>query len=150
MTDAEIKRALECCSKDEINGLNIFTYGSVPMRSLLRYALDLINRYEEQIATQQAEIDEYKALYEGLKAEHIETIKAIKHYKAEAYKECIAEVKKEINEALKSNYRAMAEKEQTIPIYTETEFLSYCGGKIDCLRGLGDFLDNLLKELVGE
>ena len=35
----------------------------------------------------QAENEDYKALYESSKAEHLETIKAIKHYKTEAYKE---------------------------------------------------------------
>lgn len=74
----------------------------------------------------------------------------IKKAKSEAYKECIEKVKKEISEALKSNYKARAEREQKIPIYTETEFLSYCSGKIDCLRGIDDFLDNLIKEMVGE
>ena len=80
----------------------------------VRIALDLFNRYEakleeaedtiqyadkeirklnEEINRLQAENEDYKALYEGLKAEHIETIKAIKHYKAEAYKECIEKVK---------------------------------------------------------
>ena len=72
-----------------------------------------------------------------------------KNLKAEAYKECIEKVKEEIAEALKSNYKARAEREQKIPIYTETEFLSYCSGKIDCLRGLDDFCDNLLKEMEG-
>ena len=74
----------------------------------------------------------------------------IKTIKAEAYKECTEKVKKEISEALKSNYKARAEREQKIPIYTETEFLSYCSGKIDCLRGIDDFLDNLVKERVGD
>ena len=72
LTDSEIVKALE----DFINHNGY----CVDCPSIMKNALDLINRL-------QAENEDYKALYEGLKAEHIETIKAIKHYKAEAYKE---------------------------------------------------------------
>ena len=70
--------------------------------------------------------------------------------KAEAYKEFAERLKKEIYEALKSNYKARSERIDKYNIGETDEFISYCGGKIDCLRGLEDFIDNLLKELVGE
>ena len=87
MTDNEIVKALECCSKDEINGLNIFTYGGVPMRSLLRYILDLINRLQGEnerlkqiiedkgglILTETAKAEAYKEFAERLKERAIQT-----------------------------------------------------------------------------
>jgi len=76
--------------------------------------------------------------------------KRIDETKAEAYKECIEKVKGEIAEALESNYQARAEKIDKHNVGDKTDFISYCGGKIDCLRGLDDFLNNLLKELVGD
>lgn len=73
MTDNDIKKALEEKLKEN---KRIYSMDIVFLRNVIAY----INRLE-------AENENYKALYEGLKAEHIETIKAIKHYKAEAYKE---------------------------------------------------------------
>ena len=100
-------------------------------------------------------VEELKAEVERLKTNlNVELENFATEYdnkiKAEAYKECIEKVKKEINEALINNYKVRSERAQSIPIYTEDEFWNYCAGKIDCLRGLDDFLDNLLKELVGK
>lgn len=67
MTDEQIVKDFECC----IHGKEGF--GKV---------LDLIKR-------QQAEIERYKTLYEDLKAENLETIKAIKDYKTEAVKDFV-------------------------------------------------------------
>jgi hypothetical protein len=74
------------------------------------------------------ENEDYKALYEGLKAEHIETIKAIKHYKTKAYKECIEKAKSEIDSQAHS--RSLEAGGERFRIHK--------------------ILDNLLKELVGE
>lgn len=93
-------------------------------------------------------LEEYANCYSEVNVKQL--AECLNQIKAEAYKECIEKVKEEISEALKSNYKARAEREQKIPIHTENEFLSYCSGKIDCLRGLDDFCDNLLKEMVGE
>ena len=89
----------------------------------IAFLKDLINRL-------QAENEDYKALYEGLKVEHIETIKAIKHYKAEAYKECIEMAKRYI----KTHCNPYGKP--TFDYDTSIKILNY--------------LDNLLKELVGE
>ena len=70
----------------------------------------------------------------------------LKLAKTEAYKECIEKVKEEIKQALESNYKARAEREnKDINLYLDDLFWNYCSGKIDCLRGLDDFCDNLLK-----
>lgn len=77
MTDNELIKALECCKKEDCD--NCPTGFGVCFSNLVGYALDLINR-------QKAEIEDIKFLYENLKEEHLETIKAIKHCKAEACK----------------------------------------------------------------
>ena len=156
MTDNEIIKALEQWIKNYD--------GSFVNFKTLANAHDLITRQQAEIealiagqetlqkyiAQQQARIDEFMKATEVYTPTLEDYNKFNKKFKSEAYKECIEKVKKEISEALKSNYKARAEREQKIPIYTETEFLSYCSGKIDCLRGIDDFLDNLIKEIVGE
>lgn len=68
-------------------------------------------------------IADYKALYYELKAEHLETIKAIKHTKAEAYTEFAEELKESI---------------ASLGFWPEYE----------CVFTI--VLDNLLKEKVGD
>ena len=89
--------------------------------------LGLINRL-------QAEKEDYKILYENLKAEHTKTIKAIKQCKAEAYKECVEKVK------------AIATKRT----YVYIADVSLQEQEIGWLEIREDNLDNLLKELVGD
>jgi hypothetical protein len=107
MTEAEIMKALECCSKDEINGLNIFTYGDVPMRSLLKYALDLINRKNEELRQyayehtelmkkvdrQKAEIEKWQQVNFDLCTVGGKLLHERKTIRAEAIKEVLQRVK---------------------------------------------------------
>ena len=114
MTDNEIIKALECCKGgwciSKNCPLNEFEDDGCE-HILAKYALNLINNLlnenenlaeqlchleikcewlEKENESQKAEIEElemYKSLYYDLRAESLETIKAIKHYKAEAIKE---------------------------------------------------------------
>ena len=71
--------------------------------------------------------------------------------KSEAYKEFAERLKEEITQALRSNYEAKQERlAKHYNANGTNEFVEYCNGKIDCLRGIKDFIDNLLKELEGE
>lgn len=114
LTDKEIVKALECeieCNK----GLKKHCIGCLLQKhypyceeKVIEYALDLINRLQAEnenysknnqtmtsdilklykgLEQAKAENDDFKFLYENLKSEHLETIKAIKYHKAEAYKE---------------------------------------------------------------
>ncbi len=75
--------------------------------------------------------------------------KYVKTQKAEAVKEFAEKVQAEIKEALESNYKARAEKEKKeLNKYLDNLFWNYCTGKIDCLRGIDNFIDNLVKEMV--
>lgn len=81
MTDNDVIKALECCIKSECSKCPLkrsFCSENVAME----YALDLINRQNTEIAI-------YKNLYEDLKAENLETIKAINKCKAEAIREFV-------------------------------------------------------------
>ena len=82
MTDNEIIKTLECCINNKCS--------NCPQRKMacsetvaMENALDLINRQKAEIER----LKSYKNLYEDLKAENLETIKAIKNCKAEAIRE---------------------------------------------------------------
>ena len=191
MTDNEIKKALECCCKNnncEGCPLDYLTFSSQCASELAIKSLELINRLQaENERLKKAKYifanvdycadDLDKALEENdrLKAEnkslknaykqcawerdvfqtenerltHI-TRNLIGEIKAEAYQEFADKVHTEIHQALESNYKARAEREQKIPVYTTDEFMSYCAGKIDCLRGIDNFIDETYNEMVGE
>lgn len=63
------------------------------------------------------------------------------------------EIKEEINEALKSNFRAREErmnrlkKNNSSPSIIDDDFISYCNGKIDALTGIADFVDELIEKM---
>lgn len=124
------------------NKQNCADYTPSSATRIAKATLDLINR-------QKAENERLK---ENLNIE-LENYATEYDYKikAEAYKECIEKVKEEIKQALESNYKARAEIEnKDINLYLDDLFWNYCSGKIHCLRGLDDFLDNLLKEMEGD
>ena len=101
MTESEIIKALEHCTSiatsgacngcplNTKDGCNSLTY---TYNLLEKLALDLINRKNAEIEKSK----HYKSLYEELKAEHIETIKAIAENiateRSEAIKEFVAEL----------------------------------------------------------
>lgn len=151
MTDNEIIKALECCIEftTKQDGFHYcedchFNDDIHCDETLSKNALDLINR-------QRAEIERLKKAVEVQEIMLSNQDYMIKKARSEAIKECIEKVKEEIAEALKSNYKARAEKEnKEINSYLDNLFWNYCNGKVDCLRGLDDFCDNLAKEMVGD
>lgn len=106
MTEAEIMKALECCLKTKTMGdcedMNCpaFTkcgcsyvlrtdedFEGLVYCEMLKDALDLINRKNAEIEKSK----HYKSFYEDLKAEHIETIKAIRQNEKATRTEAIKE-----------------------------------------------------------
>ena len=127
--------------KDIIQDLeDCIIFNRKPEKELLENTIGLIKHL-------QAENERLKAEVKFSDYLEYETTNQIK---AEAYKECIEKVKEEIAEALKSNYKASSERIDKHNVGETDEFISYCGGKIDCLRGIDNFLDDLLKEMEGE
>ena len=172
MTDNEIIKALECCIKSSHFGecfenkcpLVSEQGCKVGKETLYPYALDLINRLQaenerlkQNLEEAHIDIREHLAENERLQShiqEGIDLAKQIPEMlalvKAEAYKECIEKVKEEIKQALENNYNVKSQREQKTKNFGEDVILHYVIGKIECLRGLDDFLDNILKELVGD
>lgn len=71
--------------------------------------------------------------------------------RAEVAREIFEEMKKEIKSALESNYKA---ENQWVQSPTQSrwddEFLGVIRGKINTLRGIGDFIDELEKKYMEE
>lgn len=171
ISDNEIIKALEELCDNAFKKLEnpIKRKEKIKIWDILCKSLDLINRQKAEIEKLwlcikrlKREVgmheryydpdDEVDDIIKGVMGQDMCDIKA--EIKAEAYKECIEKVKEEIAEALKSNYKAVqgriAYYENEGDMFVGDEFVDYCNGKIDCLRGLDDFCDNLLKELVGD
>jgi hypothetical protein len=77
----------------------------------------------------------------------------VKSVRAEAIKEFERTVRIEINEAIETNRRAKQQRVERLNakgIVYDDEFCSYCDGKLHALCGIAEFIDNLVKEMVGE
>ena len=156
MTDNEIVKALECCYDLDSSAIchQCPLYQTENCRDgyLGLQALNLINRQKAEIERLQAEVTAINNDYDNLMVEKDELFDIaeveFEEIKAEAYKEFAERVKEEIVQALESNYKA--QNERLLKTNKVDEFVKYCDGKIITLRGLKDFLDDLLKELVGE
>lgn len=120
--------------------------------SLVNETIDLINRQKAEIEKLKSEneILSYNAdnaFQEGLN-ECRELFEP--EIKSEAYKEFAKKVKEEIKKAYDNEmgvYGVHLEKHEDNPDF---EFLSTLTGKTDTLRGLYCFINNLVKEMVGE
>jgi uncharacterized protein YjgD (DUF1641 family) len=127
---------------------------------MLPDALSLINRQKAEIEKKDKDIMELMAINKSRK-EDIEMLikensqfadigKMYSEIKAEAIKDFAERVKEEIEDALKSNYKAKTEHIEKHYQCISCDLLATIRGKIDALRGIDDFIDNLLKEMVGE
>lgn len=134
MTDKEIMDAMYECSQGEDAHCSKCVYAAYDFCHMKLYkdALGLINR-------QQAEIE---------RLEKYNTDVAHRHYD-DGIKEFAESLKKEIDNALESNYKAKRQWLEKTNIDNET-MVRYIDGKIDCLLGLNMFVHNLVKEMVGE
>ena len=141
-TDEEIIKRLERCVK---RGNRNYDTDIV---------LDLINR-------QKAEIERLKECpkcvyeYDGEVTEYCvqspcSNFKTVEQIKAEAYKEFAREVTEEIKKAYDNNSSVLREHFEKHREKPDFEFVATIQGKMNTLRGLDDFIDNLLKEMVGE
>ena len=118
--------------------------------------LDIANVCNEAaniIKFQTAEIE--RLLEENLiksqkRANMFEIVNAFERGKAKGITEFADKMHTEIHQALESNYNARAERMAKPNIDMADEFISYCDGKIDCLRGLDDFVDETYEEMVGD
>lgn len=93
LTDAEIKKALECCLSNDVSNLNCTHCPNLQpncMMVLYKLALDLINRQNEEIERLGITVNSYKKMYEDI--QHLDM--KVDKIKAEAYKDFWEELKK--------------------------------------------------------
>ncbi len=147
MTDNENLKDLKKQNSEIISKCNLFAKQGDKL-------LAEIERLQKELKKQIDEKHKFKAEIERLKKENnlfADLGKMYSEIKAEAVKEFAEKVQTEIKKALESNYKARAEKEkEEFNKYLDNLLWNYCTGKIDCLRGIDDFIDNLLKETVGD
>ena len=136
--------------------LFILRHGSAEGEHKYFEAIEII---ENEITHQKAEIERYEKSFaevlKSIKEVQILVVKDIAKAKADAVKEFAERVYTEIKDAMESNYKAKEErvakcKKYGIPICPEDGFLMYCDGKNHALSGIDYFIDNLVKEMVGD
>ena len=115
--------------------------------SLLKSTLDLINRQKAEIERLRAKVETRTQEKLALGRIYTQKLKTVKY---EAYKEFAKGLNEEIEKAYNNNSGVLREhlgKHKEKPNF---EFVAAIQGKMNTLRGLDDFIDNLLKELVSE
>ena len=170
MTDKEIIKALECClsGKEELCKecpLNGKCYGDIDY--LLEFALDLINRQQEQL---EAAIAGQETLQKALaeKDREIERITAEKNQLIKTFGECQAEATKALVdkdkeiERLKNNISAMAVTMRNCAKATRAEAIRAFAERLKEQYEIWDDdecyfdyvttgqIDNLVKEMAGD
>lgn len=120
----------------------------------IKFLKDFINRQKSEIERLK-ECPKCVYEYDGEITEYCvqgpcSNFKTVEQIKAEAYKEFAKEVKEEIKEAYNNNSSVMREHLEKHKEKPNFEFVTAVQGKINTLLGLDDFIDNLLKEMVGE
>lgn len=133
--DEEIIKALECC-KD-------CCCKQCDEEPDFQEAINLINRQKSEIEKLNGEL--IHAL-----SELSLTRTSLNITKVKAYKEFAEKVNEEIKKAYDNNSGVLREHLRKHEENTDFEFVAAIQGKMNTLRGLDDFIDNLLKEMVGE
>lgn len=148
MTDNEIIEALELCHTQD---------GKIPCYDCPCWddgmqkceglnhddLLGLINRQKAEIERLQKETNLVSIQFQDLQ-------ERINDIKAEAYKEFAKKLNTEIKKAYINNLEVFGEHLKNHKDTPDFEFLSTITGKENALRGLCNFINNLLKEMVGE
>ena len=96
-------------------------------------------------------LENYASCYSQVDLEQL--AKMLDNIKSEAIKEFADLVSAEINRALTNNHKVKQERISKLieqGIAYNDEFCNYCDGKIHALCGIGDFIQNLVKEMIGE
>ena len=124
----QVKKALGWAISEEICENCLCTVYGKSMTSFLNEVLAIINSQEQRI----------KELEQCLEHEHA------------SFMEIFAEIEKEIEAAIESNYRAKREHYNHSVIPNYDNFNAMCDGKIYAMRGLLDFIAELKKKYTEE
>ena len=150
MTETEIMKALECCSKpvgEDCNECPLHKEDCLKV-NIEELALDLINRKNAENEKLCAEIDELIIAKDQL---FDEAEALIKKARAEAIKEVLGEITTEIEEALRNNFKVRQERQDKVTkgggnVFGD-EIICTIDGKISALMGIGYFVDQIAKEM---
>lgn len=158
ITDNEIIKALECCSNyNDCDKCNFEPKDN--KKKTIGCCLEIMKNALDTITRQQAEIESLKA--DKIIAERHEkdarelykdVVIQLKTAKSEAVKEFAEKIYTEINEALAQNHKVKVERINKLiarGIKSNDEFCYEIDGKILALRGISEFIDNLLKRIGG-
>lgn len=170
LTKEQILASMKACLDGRCNEcslMNSLSFTSEKcMTELIAHALTLIKK-DTQLQKLEEENKKLKAEIEKLKGEvakeftcfvgdphkvkHCPYLEEFKTVKAETIKEVTEKIKEEIHEALNNNYKTRQERiahyenKGVQSIYDD--FVQYCNGKIDALRGLDDYINSLSENL---
>ena len=149
MTDEKIIKAITACEIDRDCSRCPYndneTLDTSCFSKLFKDIFDLIN-------CQQAEIEKLQNKVESLAEILYGTIRIRRNeVRIEAIKEFADKILNEIQDAIISNDEAIKEREEKHNANRyEDNFCSMCDGKISALGGIRYFINNLVKEMVGE
>ena len=102
------------------------------------------------ISRQQDEIDSLRTDLKRVCAERDAHMCTSNFIKSEAYKECAKKVNEVMSKAYDNNSAVLREHYKKHKDNLNYEFIGAITAKMNTLCGLGDFIDNLLKEMIGE
>lgn len=149
-TDEEIIKALQYCAKLHSDCEECPLYCDYPVCKCEKYILDLINRQKKEIEKLKSKNkilsrNADNAFQEGLN-ECRELF--LPEIKSEVYKEFSKEIKEEISKVYDNNSVVLREHYKTHKDNLNYEFIGAIIAKMNTLRGLDDFINNLLKRNV--
>lgn len=146
LTDEEIIKAL---TEDLIAAINRYSAhlengGRIDENQeqyieMLTEIINLINR-------QRAEIERLKEYIKRCKSGEEYWVKCLLDKPNEAYKEFAEEIKEEIENAYNNNSKVLSKHMSKYAECPNYEFIATVQGKMNTLRGLDDFIDDLLKK----
>lgn len=114
-------------------------------------ALDFINWQKSEIERLRAKVEtrtQEKLALGRIYTQKLKTVKYETYY--EAINEFAEVIKEEIENAYNNNSKVLSKHMSKYAECPNYEFIATVQGKMNTLRGLDDFIDNLLKEMVGE
>ena len=141
----EIIKGLECCIAFDCRNcpLGSKCNSSPPSPLPFKCALDLINR-------QKAEIERLNEYIKRCKSGEEYWVKCLLDRPNEACKEFAEEIKEEIENAYNNNSKVLSKHMSKYAECPNYEFITTVQGKMNTLRGLDDFIDDLLKKKGAE
>lgn len=150
MTDEQIIKNAEYHKLRNCSRCDYKNHGSNCLHELLNDSIKMAKRLCEDVADLEEGYNDGIVCISRYKTENKWLLQKLQQAKSEAYKEFAKEVEEEIKKAYDNNSGVLREHLEKHKEKSNFEFVAAIQGKMNTLRGLDDFIDNLLKEMVGE